>query len=205
LKQEERRQQTIRRLMDTTKELIVEKGCHSITMQDIMIKSGLTKGAIFHYVKSKNEIFIWVLQERLEETNGSFMNEVEHGRRNFDDPMQEIKKSILAYENPHDITNKVLLYLLGKEDDPMVAEALNQYYDRSVYLSKLWIETGQKHGVIPETVDAEKTGDMFTLMTLGLRIRSSIPQAKAIFKAQDLSEFIRDILNGGEQRKGEES
>jgi len=204
LKQEERRQQTIRRLMDTTKELIAEKGCHSITMQDIMIKSGLTKGAIFHYVKSKNEIFIWVLQERLEETNGSFMNEVEHGRRNFDDPMQEIKKSIVAYENPNDITNKVLLYLLGKEEDPMVAEALNHYYDRSVYLSKLWIETGQKHGVIPETVDAEKTGDMFTLMTLGLRIRSSIPQAKAVFKAQDLSEFIRDILNGGERRKGEE-
>ena len=204
MKQEERRQQTIRRLMDTTKELITEKGCDSITMQDIMSRSGMSKGAIFHYVKSKNEIFIWVLQERLEETNGNFMQEVEQGRRNFDEPMRKIKESILAYENPYDVTNKVLLYLLGKEEDPMVAEALKNYYDRSVYLSKMWIETGQRYGVIPETVDAEKTGDMFTLMTFGLRIRSSIPQAQAVFKAQDLTEFISGILNGSERRKDEE-
>lgn len=72
----------------------------------------------------------------------------------------------------------------------MVAEALNSYYNRPAHLSKMWIETGQKHGVIPETVDAEKTGDMFTLMTFGLRIRSGIPQAQGAFKAQDLSEFI---------------
>jgi AcrR family transcriptional regulator len=204
LKQEERRQQTIRRLMDMTKELITEKGCHSITMQDIMNRSGMSKGAIFHYVKSKTEIFIWVLQERLEETNERFMKEVEQGRQNFDEPMQAIKESIIAYENPHNVTNKVLLYLLGKEEDPMVADALKNYYDRSVYLSKMWIETGQSFGVIPETVDAEKTGDMFTLMTFGLRIRSSIPQAQAVFKAQDLSEFIRDVLKGSERRKDEE-
>ncbi len=201
MKQEERRQQTIQRLMDTTKALIMEKGCHSITMQDIMSRSGMSKGAIFHYVKSKNEIFVWVLQERLEETNESFMNEVEHGRQNFEDPMRRVQESILAYENPQDVTNKVLLYLLGKEEDPMVAEALKQYYDRSVHLSKRWIETGQKYGVIPENVDAEKTGDMFTLMTFGLRIRSSIPQARTVFKAQDLGEFISDLLNPGRERE----
>lgn len=204
LKQEERRQQTIKRLMDTTKALIMEKGCHSITMQDIMSRSGMSKGAIFHYVKSKNEIFVWVLQERLEETNESFMNEVEHGRQDFENPMQRIQDSIIAYEDPQDVTNKVLLYLLGKEEDPLVAEALKQYYERSAYLSKRWIETGQRHGVIPEYVDAEKTGDMFTLVTLGLRIRSSIPQARAAFKAQDLGEFISGILNRGheQERKG---
>ncbi|MCM3782390.1 TetR/AcrR family transcriptional regulator [Neobacillus mesonae] len=204
MKQEERRQQTIRRLMDTTKELIIEKGCHSTTMQDIMQRSGMSKGAIFHYVKSKNEIFIWVLQERLEETNDNFMKEVEQGRNNFDEPMQKIKESIIAYENPNDVTNQILLYLLGKEEDPIVAEALKQYYDRSINLSKLWIETGQRYGVISKALNAEKIADMFTLMTFGLRIRSSIPQAKSVFKAEDLSKFISDILNqGSEERKDE--
>ena len=42
-----------------------------------------------------------------------------------------------------DVTNKVLIYLLGKEDQPAVAEALKQYYERSVHLSKQWILTGQ--------------------------------------------------------------
>ena len=66
MKQEERRKQTIRLLLDATKELIREKGGHSITMKDIMDQSGLSKGSIFHYVKSEDEIFVWVLQDRLE-------------------------------------------------------------------------------------------------------------------------------------------
>lgn len=55
MKQEERRQQTIRRLLDTTKALIEDVGCKSLTMKDIVDRSCLFKGAIFHYVKSKNE------------------------------------------------------------------------------------------------------------------------------------------------------
>lgn len=194
MKQEERRRQTTSLLLDTTKELIREKGCHSMTMKDIMDKSGLSKGAIFHYVKSKDEIFVWVLQERLEETNKLFMDEVEQGRRSFDEPMQKISESIASYENAHDVTNNVLMYLLGKEDKPIIAEALKQYYERSVYLSKQWIETGQRYGVIPETVDADKTADMFVLLTFGLRVRSTIPFTTANFKAQDFSSLISYIL-----------
>lgn len=195
MKQEERRQQTTQLLLDSTKELIREKGCHSVTMKDIMDRSGLSKGAIFHYVKSKDEIFAWVLQERLEETNDQFMNVVENGEKAFDGPMQNIMDSLPALEDAQDVTNKVLMYLLGKEDQPRVAEVLKQYYERSVHLSKQWILTGQRHGVIPESVNTDKTAEMFVLLSLGLRVRSSIPFASAAFNAQDYSSFIVNILN----------
>ncbi|WP_346728951.1 TetR/AcrR family transcriptional regulator [Lederbergia citrea] len=81
-------------------------------MKDIMERTGLSKGASFHYVKSKDELFVWVLQERLEETNELFMNEVEQGRRSFDEPYQKIFESISAYVDA-DVTNNVLMYLLG--------------------------------------------------------------------------------------------
>ncbi|NHN35467.1 TetR/AcrR family transcriptional regulator [Paenibacillus agricola] len=202
MKQEERRQQTIRILLDATKELIRAKGCHSITMKDIMDQSGLSKGAIFHYVKSKDEIFVWVLQDRLEETNERFMNEVEKGRRSFEEPMWKISESIAAYEKA-DVTNKVLMYLLGKEE-PFIAKALKQYYERSVFLSRQWIEIGQNSGVIPESVDKDKTAEMFVLMTFALRIRSSIPYAPTGFTAHDFSSFISDILYPSKkEKKGE--
>lgn len=201
MKQEERRQRTLRRLIDATKELIQEKGCHSITTQDIMGRSGLSKGAIFHYVNSKDDIFVLILQEGLEETNRRFMNEIEQGRRNFDDPMQKIKDSIVEFENPQNVTNKVLVYLFGKEEDPAVAEALKQFYERTVFLSQLWIETGQQHGVIPETVEADKTAELFTLMTLGFRIRARIPNVQALVNAQDLTSLMTDILNPVRERE----
>ncbi|MEF3306376.1 TetR/AcrR family transcriptional regulator [Paenibacillus sp. GYB003] len=195
MKQEQRRRQTIRLLIETTRDLVLEKGCPSVTMQDIMNRSGLSKGAIFHYVKSKDEIFVRLLDERLEETNARFMQEIEQGRRTFEEPMKVIRESIVAYGQAHDVTNKVLTYLLGKEDDPVVAAALKRYYERSVALSRTWIETGQRHGRIPVAVDAETTAELFVLLTFGLRVRASIPDAKAVLSGDDLASFIADKLN----------
>jgi hypothetical protein len=53
----------------------------------------------------------------------------------------------------------------------------------------------QRHGVIPESVGADKTAEMFVLLSLGLRVRSSIPLAQASFNNQDYSSFMVNILN----------
>lgn len=194
MKQEERRQKSVRLLLDTTQALIRDKGCHSLTMKDIIDASGLSKGAIFHYVKSKDELFAWVLQEQLEETNSRFTAEVAEGRRSFAEPMQAIADSISTYGEAGNVTNRVLLYLFGKEDQPVIAEALKDYYERSVQLSREWIAAGQRHGVIAEEVDAVKTAEMFVLLMLGLRVRSSIPFAAAAYTGEDFTAFITSIL-----------
>ncbi|TKJ90705.1 TetR/AcrR family transcriptional regulator [Paenibacillus sp. CFBP13512] len=194
MKQEERREQTIKKLLDTVKSLVNEKGCNSITMQDIMERSELSKGAIFHYIKSKDELFIWVLQERLEETNRQFRNEVNEKEQSFSEPMKRISESITFYENPEDATNKILLYLLGKEDQPMIAEALKEYYERTVALSQEWIEIGQQHGVISPSIDSHQMADMFVLLTMGIRMRASIPNIQHFFDAKLFSKWIAEML-----------
>lgn len=194
MKQEERRSQTTRRILEATKELICEKGCHSITMKDIMDKSQLSKGAIFHYVKSKDEIFALVLQERLEETNQRFMDEVEVNEKTFAGPMRKIMHSLHILEAPNEVTNLVLIYLLGKENEPAVADVLQRFYERSVQYSRTWIVTGQEHGVIPKTLNADKTAEMFVLISIGLRVRSSFPAISAAFTSTDFSDLIVNQL-----------
>jgi len=159
-----------------------------------MEQSELSKGAIFHYVKSKDEIFAWVFQERLEETNRRFMEEVQASPANFDGPMHIIARNLAALEDSEDITNKVLMYLLGKEDEQAIAEVLHHYYERSVGFSKQWIVSGQQHGVIDASVDADKTAEMFVMLTLGLRVRTSLPNQQFACTAEDLSGFMGNIL-----------
>lgn len=194
MKQEERRQQTTHLILETTKALIQEKGCHSITMKDIMENSGLSKGAIFHYVKSKDEIFAWVLQERLNQINDRFHQVIERGDKTFAGPMQAISDSLTALEDPDDVTNRVLMYLLGKEDQPVIAEVLQQFYAQSVAFSKVWISAGQHHGVIPASVDTDRTAELFVLLSLGLRVRSSVPIGKTSFQAPDFAAFMISVL-----------
>lgn len=199
-RQEERRLQTTRLLLDTTRELIREKGCHAMRIQDIMERSGLSKGAIFHYVKNKDELFIWLLKERLEETNRRFMEEVGLAR-NFAGPMDKIAESIRDLDRYQDVTNKAMIYLLGKADDPAVAEALRSYYEQSADLARAWIETGQRHGVIPATVNAGKTAELFILMTFGLRVRALIPGAPATLAAEEVAAFMAEILQSVSARE----
>ncbi|TMV48069.1 TetR/AcrR family transcriptional regulator [Paenibacillus mesophilus] len=197
MKQEQRRQQTLQLLLETVKQLIAEKGCDTIKMSDIMDRSGLSKGAIFHYVKTKDELFALLLQERLEEIDSRFVGEVNRPNKNneFEGPLREITNKLSMLEDRQDVTNQIVMYLLGKSGQPAVAEALQSFYEQSFRLSKQWIVTGQSHGVIPESIDADKTAELFMLISFGLRMRSAIPVGTPAFSADDFAAFMADTLN----------
>ncbi|WP_339313448.1 TetR/AcrR family transcriptional regulator [Paenibacillus sp. FSL M7-0896] len=195
MKNADRRKQTIRQLLDATKELLRDKSCHAITLKDIMEQSQLSKGAIFHYVKSKDEIFAWVLEERLDAVNDRFEEEVRGSiDKSFDGPMHAIARSLAGLEDSHEATNKVLLYLLGKENEPAVAEVLEHFHERSVSVSRQWIITGQKYGVIKETVNPDETAELFVLLSLGLRVRASLRSSSGTLSAKEISGFMAGIL-----------
>ncbi|WP_010269162.1 TetR/AcrR family transcriptional regulator [Paenibacillus senegalensis] len=193
MKQELRRQQTTQLLLDTTKALIAEKGCESITMKDIMDRSGLSKGAIFHYVKSKDEIFAWVLQDGLNIVNQHFYDRVKQSK-NFEGPLEAITSGFSELENPGNVMNQILVYLLGKSGIPEIDEVLKQFYEQSVRQSREWIASGQQHGVIPLSVDKDKSGELFVLLALGLRMRAFLPAHNPSFQMNDYIQFLKDTL-----------
>lgn len=195
MKQEERRQQTIQLLLSTTKELIREKGCDAVTMKDIMERSGLSKGAIFHYVNSKDQIFAWVLQESLEEVDQRFQNRVKSSGKELDGPLLELTKRFPFLGDPKDVVNQILVYLLSKTGRPEIEDVLKQFYDQSVCLSRQWIKSGQDHGVIPASVDMEKMGELFVLISLGLRMRSFLPVEGSSFQVDDFAAFLKETLS----------
>lgn len=195
MKNSDRRKQTIGQLLMATKELLRDKSAHAITLKDIMEQSQLSKGAIFHYVKSKDEIFAWVLEDRLDAVNDRFEEEVAGSLdKAFEGPMLAIARSLAGLEDSHEATNKVLLYLLGKENEPAVAEVLKQFHERSVSVSKQWIITGQKYGVIKEMVNPDETAELFVLLSLGLRVRASMRASSESLSAREISDFMAGIL-----------
>ena len=56
MKQEEKSLLSRNKILEASGALFAEKGFDATTMQDIMAKSGLSKGAIYHHFKSKEEI-----------------------------------------------------------------------------------------------------------------------------------------------------
>ncbi|WNS46347.1 TetR/AcrR family transcriptional regulator [Paenibacillus sp. MMS20-IR301] len=195
MKNSERREHTIRQLLDATKELLRHKSCDAVTLKDIMEQSQLSKGAIFHYVKSKDEIFARVLEERLEAVNEHFEEAVASSPdKTFEGPMQAISRSLAGLEDSHEATNKILLYMLGKENEPVVAKVLEHFHERSVSVSRQWIITGQKYGVINENVNPDETAELFVLLSLGLRVQASLRTSTESLSAKRVSDFMAGIL-----------
>ncbi len=202
MKQELRRERTKRLLLDATEEVIREKGCARTTLNDIMERSGLSKGGIFHYVKSKDELFSLVLQERLEETNRRFFKATVEKEDKFAGPLGEIIARLPELEDPDDVGNQVFMYLLGKRDQPEVRNVLQQFYEQTFHISKRWILAGQEAGVIPLSVDADKTADLFVLISFGLRVRSVVSADRFAFGSADFAALMANMLQPDRQELG---
>ncbi|MDF2681508.1 MAG: TetR/AcrR family transcriptional regulator [Brevibacillus sp.] len=184
-------------LLTITEELIEEKGCHQTTLQDIIKRSGLSKGAIYHYVKSKDELLGLLLRKRLERIGTQFYEKVHQGEHNLHSPLAAISDALRHIHDPKDVTNLIFIYLLSKKDDPTIGKMLTAIYERSVQNSQEWIELGQKNGVIPASLDAEKTATLFTILTYGIRVQTVVSPDMKTFGAEDVFQIMYQTLSNG--------
>lgn len=68
-------EETVRRILDTAEQLFVEKGYDHTSLQNIIDKTGLSKGAIYHHFASKEEIFYHVC-DRIGQRNVEVLSKV---------------------------------------------------------------------------------------------------------------------------------
>ncbi|CAG7607591.1 hypothetical protein PAESOLCIP111_00975 [Paenibacillus solanacearum] len=203
MKQEERRQKTMELLLQTVKKLIAESGCESITMKHIMEQSGLSKGAIFHYVDSKEELFAKVLEQRLDDIDERFARKAEESDQSAAGPLSQITARLPELEEGDEITNRVIAYLVGRAGIPAVNDILRRFYESSVQRSITWIEAGQRKGVLSADIDAAKTSELFVLISFGIRMRTVIGErTDHAFRTADYAALIGELL-GIPTEKGE--
>jgi AcrR family transcriptional regulator len=159
-------------ILDTAEQLIQEKGCRQTTLQDIIDRSGLSKGAIYHYVSGKDELFGLILKSKVESVNARFIEAVSATvGSDAAPPIQSIARGMVDHQ---DVTNKIFTYLLSQMDNPKIASILRDLYGYSFKTAVRWIETGQQAGAIPSAVDAAKMASIFMVFTYGLRVQNLI-------------------------------
>ncbi|KMY54375.1 hypothetical protein AC623_10910 [Bacillus sp. FJAT-27231] len=162
---------TFQTILLATEELILEKGCRNTTLKDIIERTGLSKGAIYHYVASKDELFGLILKFKIEQENEKFNQIVHHQMSGAAHAGQfgVVTEFFHSRQNTNDVGNLIFIYLLS-QDDEKVKNILNSVYQYSKSTGIQWIEMGQTNGVIPPTIDAEKMAALFMTFSYGLRV-----------------------------------
>ena len=158
-------------ILITTEELILEKGCRNTTLKDIIERTGLSKGAIYHYVASKDELYGLILKTKIEQMNEKFNQLITQSVGTAPDAGRfgMATQYFHSRQNPNDAGNLIFVYLLS-QDDEKVKSILKSVYQYSKATGVQWIELGQQNGVIPPTIDAEKMAALFMTFSYGLRV-----------------------------------
>lgn len=184
-------------ILSTTEEIILEKGCRSTTLKDIIERSGLSKGAIYHYVDSKDELFGLILKSKIEEMNEKFHSTITRSIKE-ESPGQGrfgvVGQFFHSRQNSNDIGNLIFIYLLS-QDNEKVKKILHDIFRYSKETGTQWIKMGQANGVIPKNIDAVKMATLMMTFSYGLRVTQILTTAEEdTVEASDVFKVIIKTL-----------
>jgi AcrR family transcriptional regulator len=149
-------------ILFTALKLILKKGYGNITMNELVEASGLSKGAFYHYFKSKDQIYYETLEKYFFSYMASFdltYNKALSFKSNlfqvftmFIEFASEIK-SMIGPENPMISYYHTLLESAIRADD--IKKKVSNYYEFWIDRITGWIEFAQSNKEIDPNLDPE--------------------------------------------------
>lgn len=158
MKQEEKSLLAKNKILSAAGEVFAQKGFDAATMQDIMEKCGLSKGAIYHHFKSKEEI-MQALGDRMFFENNPF-EAVE--KRTDLNGLQKIKE-LLKINGSDTERNQFNVQAIPILKDPHIL--MTALETNRKYLTPLWLkllEEGKRDG----SINTEYTREIAELLPL---------------------------------------
>ena len=83
-------QQTRTRILDEAQDMILDYSFSGMSVDGLISRLGLTKGAFFHHFDSKNDLARTLIQRFADEGNKTLCDMLERSRKLSDDPLQQL-------------------------------------------------------------------------------------------------------------------
>lgn len=150
---------TVEKILDISQRLFLEKGYDNTTIQDIVDHlDGLTKGAVYHHFKSKEEIMDAV-GDRMFAANNPF--EKVRGRSDLNG-LQKLREAIRLNQSDADRTDMVIQSIPITRNPKLLAEMIESNLRILTPYYQELLEEGNKDG----SIHTEYTREIAELMPL---------------------------------------
>lgn len=185
-------EETVKLILDEALKLFIEKGYESTSIQDIINNlGGLSKGAIYHHFKSKEEIFQAVCK-KIGDENSIYYNKIRDDKsKNGYEKLKIMIKS--AYVNPN---NEAVMAMITKimNDPKFLMNQISEIYElvAPVYIEPI-IRQGISDGSIKTDYPKELAEVIITLINIWINpiIARTTPD-----EMRRKVEFLQVILKG---------
>ena len=183
-------------ILFTALKLILKKGYGDVTMNELVEASGMSKGAFYHYFKSKDEIYFETLEKYFFSYMASFdltYNKALSFRSNllqvftmFIEFASEIERMI-GPENP--MISYYHTLLEGAIRSNEIKQKVSNYYDFWISRIAGWVELAQSNNEIDPELDPEILSKHISGLMEGIMIIYSFQN-----KEKNLEKYFNNIF-----------
>ena len=181
-------------LVQTALKLFASRGYHAVSIADIVRESGCTRGALYHYFSSKEELGYAAIDESVrlvvEQGAASRLRANEH-------PIDRLIKTL--DDLPTDVKLEPSGIVTGGIAARMAAvhEGFRQRLERNVGAAVDQVERvlhrGVADGQIVDSVNPDQVAHMFVTMGMGIQYTSTLLRREAIW--EDAKRWLKEYLN----------
>jgi TetR/AcrR family transcriptional repressor of nem operon len=162
------------RIISESLKLFSLKGFLITSIQDIMIKANTSKGGLYNYFKSKDDIFIAVLSE----ARKIWRQKNLEGLDKIEKPIEKVKKLLENYRDRYLKDTEtfpggcIFVTLSVELDDqrPNFAKELNEGFVRLKAMIKRYLDQGKEFGELKAEVDTEALTEMIFSGMIGASV-----------------------------------
>lgn len=157
---------TEKRILDTAKKLFLEKGYENVTLQGIAVACGLTRGAIYHHFKGKEEVMDAVTTYMFNEMTIDQEIKADVSLNG----LEKLQKIFITSISNEEFIQMYMLLSQNFYKSPKLVSAYLQDCQRSVIpMIKFYIDVGILDGSIrvtdTEVTDSEVLAELVTIFS----------------------------------------
>lgn len=132
-------QKTKQHILETAMRLFAEKGMENVNVEDVVKELGVTRGAFYHYFKSREELIAGVMYKSFEDNN-PYLAVSSRAELNALEKLQSVIKQNMQPRLENDENTKLQMKKLANNPVVFKNEMLFQVNVMSVYLENLFKE-----------------------------------------------------------------
>lgn len=166
------RETSINLLTEAAFELFVVHGYHATSLETISSKVGLSKGSVYYYFGSKENLILHMLRVLRADLVDDFIAILtDTGGNHVDRIIRYIHKGAnFGVERPNELLFMILISIEFARQDNAIADAIKSLYQDLYHAVESLVVEAQKEGSMPAGVDARSFASMIVAVHDGMML-----------------------------------
>ncbi len=133
-------------ILETARKVFMEKGFKRVTMKDIVEACEISRGGLYLYFESTNQIFLEVLKMESQEADDVFSDSITEDATAADILILFLKEQKKELLRKKDTLTQAIYEFYFDDEVPKKGNVLKKQFDSAVRIIEKLIETGNENG-----------------------------------------------------------